>query len=319
MPELADKPLFSFVIPTYNEERYIAQTIADIKVNFNTRPHHEYEIIVVDNGSTDKTVEIANREKCSVFVEPGLSISELRNLGATSSNGRIIVFIDSDVSLGHDWRLSMDEFVPAILSGSRELFGSHYKPFPDTPLPIRFWFVGGYENPRMSFLPGGHTILSREAFLEIGGFDRAFSTSEDIDFCHRASDLGYAINHRPELAVIHRGDPQTIRAFLKRECWHGGSDFESVRRIFSSMTARATLLFILSHVVLLAALVSGKPVPAILSATAILALMIFTSFYLFGRSSIGLRVFNSINAYLYYLGRCCSTRALFIRSSRNKT
>lgn len=308
---------YSFVIPTFNEERYIEQTIRDIRENFRSSAVG-FEIVVADNGSSDGTIDIAEGLGCICIVEPEFSISELRNAGARKSSGRILVFIDSDVSLSQDWLENVSPYLESLLCGPSHILGSHYQPFGDTPRPLYYWFVGGYENPRTSFLPGGHTILSRTSFETIGGFDPSFSTSEDIDFCHRATKLGFEILHRPEIGVVHRGDPQTVRQFLKRECWHGGSDFESLHRVFSSLTSLATLFFVLAHAAVLFFALAGIWTGVLVSMAGILGLLVFTSFYLFKKSSVRLKLTNIVNAYLYYLGRCCSIRALFVKSRRDQ-
>ena len=291
--------------------------MGDIKANFADRPPSEFEIIVVDNGSSDSTAQICVDAGCTVLVEPDLSISELRNTGARTSSGSIIVFIDSDVSLTPDWRSDIQTLLPSLSDGSKRVAGSHYRPYPDTPRPLRYWFVASYENPRLSFLPGGHTIVARDVFEEIGGFSAEFSTSEDIEFCHRATKLGFSIDHHPELGVVHRGDPQTIRAFLKRECWHGGSDFESLPRMFTSLTALATWTFLLAHVFLAIGLIQGSPGIFASAIAALTSMLFFTSHYLFPKSTLRTRLLNSMNAYLYYLGRVCALRALFVKSVRS--
>ncbi|MDJ0941107.1 MAG: glycosyltransferase [Woeseiaceae bacterium] len=312
-----NRPVFSFVVPAFNEEAYIEKTLRDIHAAFTPESRSEYEILLVDNGSTDRTPEIAESLGCTVLIEPTLGISELRNHGARRSRGDIIVFIDADVSLTPEWRRDVEPFIAPLRAGARELVGSHYQPSRATPLPLIKWFEGSYQNPRSTFLPGGHTILARDAFEEIGGFDPAFSTSEDIDFCHRATAKGFDVRHCPEVGVVHMGDPRSVRQFLKRECWHGGSDFESIPRMLTSRTAWATLFFVAMHVALVLLLASGELALALLPVAGIAALLLATSTHLFPRSSIGLRLINAANAYLSYLGRCCSIRALFVKSRRD--
>ncbi len=315
----ATVPVFSFVIPAYNEEKYIRRTIEAINSNFSESQGDEYEVILVDNGSTDSTRSIARSLGCTVYEEPDLNISELRNHGASNSHGQIVVFIDSDVSLTDNWRANAIPLVPDLNGKTKQITGSHYRPCPTTPFPVSIWYRAAYENPRESFLPGGHTLVPRPLFDEVGGFDHAFETSEDIDFCHRATDLGIKVIHRPELAVVHWGDPQSIGDFLRRECWHGGNDFRSIRRIFQSKPALATLAFAGAHLALIYSIIASSSIVGLIGLGAIVALLVYTSFSLYPKSDIGLRIANSAVAYLYYIGRLCSTKSLFRRMRRTRS
>lgn len=311
-----DQLIFSFVVPAYNEELHIKKTLQDIHAAFEPDRRQEYEVVLVDNGSDDRTVEIAESMDSRTFVKPEMGISELRNFGASVASGKIVVFIDADVSLTPAWRTDIEPHLTRLLDGNREVIGSHYRPNPDTPFPLICWFVGQFENPRATFLPGGHTILTRDAFDEIGGFDPEFSTSEDIDFCHRATASGFDVRHRPDIGVIHMGDPSSVRQFVKRECWHGGSDFESLGRMLTSRTAWATLFFLIAHLALVYFLIRGSALGASAAVVAIAGQSVATSLHLFPRSSIRLRLINSLNAYIYFLGRVCSVKTLFQESRR---
>jgi glycosyltransferase involved in cell wall biosynthesis len=308
---------FSFVIPAYNEERHIRKTLQDIHTAFEPNRQQEFETILVDNGSEDQTVMIAESMECRCFVKPEMGISQLRNFGASVAYGSVIVFIDSDVSLTSTWRTDISPYLPHLLNEQRIVLGSHYRPNPDTPFPLRAWFVGQYQNPRATFLPGGHTIVHRKVFDFIGGFDSRFSTSEDIDFCHRATASGIEVRHCSDIGVIHMGDPSSVHEFLKRECWHGGSDFESIHRMLTSRTAWATLVFLLLHCSMLYFLTNGNNVGLIAAMSGTIGLSVTASFHLFPKSSIWLRITNSLNAYIYFLGRVCSMKSLIIKSRRN--
>jgi glycosyltransferase involved in cell wall biosynthesis len=93
---------FSFIIPAYNEELCIAACIRSMQV----QAEMPYEIIVVDNGCTDRTAEIANQMGCIVVGEEKQGISHARNKGAEIATGDILCFIDADGVLSRNWMLA---------------------------------------------------------------------------------------------------------------------------------------------------------------------------------------------------------------------
>ena len=85
---------FSVIIPMKNEEKFIGPCLSSICNN--NFPVGEYEIICIDNGSTDNTVEIAKSHTDKVYLLPGVSISALRNFGANKASGKFLAFVDAD-------------------------------------------------------------------------------------------------------------------------------------------------------------------------------------------------------------------------------
>ena len=95
------KPLFSIIIPAHNEERYLENTLKSIK----GQTVKEYEIILVTNGCTDKTEEIAKRNadaKTRHLSLPKPNVSVARNAGALNAQGDILLFLDADTQLASD-------------------------------------------------------------------------------------------------------------------------------------------------------------------------------------------------------------------------
>ena len=84
----------SIVIPTFNSDKYIDKCLKSIfKSDFNG----EFDVIIVDGGSTDLTLEMAARHKdVKVISSSNISVSNSRNCGASNSEGEITIFIDSD-------------------------------------------------------------------------------------------------------------------------------------------------------------------------------------------------------------------------------
>ncbi len=105
-------PLFSIVIPAYNEEKYIRKTLQSIK----SQTFRDFEIIVVANGCTDKTEEIVKKRANSdlrLLSLPKANVSVARNAGALNANGNVLVFVDADTTLEADsLKKIKDEFTP---------------------------------------------------------------------------------------------------------------------------------------------------------------------------------------------------------------
>ena len=89
------KPYFSIIIPSYNEEKLIGKTLEYIK----KQTFRDYEIIVKDGGSKDRTVEIAKKYADKVLVGKDVSIADARNKAIKIAKGKILFFIDADTFL----------------------------------------------------------------------------------------------------------------------------------------------------------------------------------------------------------------------------
>lgn len=94
-------PFVSVIIPTLNEERYIGKCLESI---FNLDyPKNRYEIILVDNGSKDRTIEITKKFNAKIIKRKSLTIGTLRNIGARDARGSILAFIDADCIADRNW------------------------------------------------------------------------------------------------------------------------------------------------------------------------------------------------------------------------
>jgi len=88
----------SIIIPAYNEEKYLASTLASLVVA-RDRVGGDAEIIVVDNESTDRTAEIASSFSIRLINESVHNIGRVRNTGAAAANGDVLIFIDADTTV----------------------------------------------------------------------------------------------------------------------------------------------------------------------------------------------------------------------------
>lgn len=244
----------SFIIPAFNEEAQLGLTLAAIHRNIPDKI--SFEILVVDNGSTDRTAETASAGGAEVLFEPHGTIGSVRNHGARNSRGRILVFIDADVVLGANWGHEILGVLDDLDADPQTLAGGMCIVPDNATLIQRVWFRPR-ETYAFSHLGTGHLITNRDFFLALGGFDESLETGEDYEFSRRAVTAGGSLVPTPHLVAEHHGFPSTLGEFIRREAWHGRSDFMSLEAFFSSKVAMLTALVALGHLALVTSLVGG--------------------------------------------------------------
>ena len=120
----------SFIIPAFNEERYLARTINSVRSCLSIVNPHDGEIIVVDNNSTDQTGEIARKLGCKVVFEPVNQIARARNAGAREARGKTLLFLDADTLLPVEtFRNAIDSVAEGNIGAGGALlkFDSHHQ------------------------------------------------------------------------------------------------------------------------------------------------------------------------------------------------
>ena len=207
--------LISFVIPVLNGERDMAACLDSIMANVAPQD----EIILVDNGSTDSTLEIASRyDRLSILKHPECTIAGLRNRGAARARGSIIAFIDADCVVCPGWR----EAVVSILSRENVHATGSISVLPEQPSWVeRVWLSERKGTERtVNYIPSANFIIRKEVFEAVGGFDETLVTDEDSDIGARLNQRGFTILDSPEVRVIHLGNAKTLRQFAWRQKWH---------------------------------------------------------------------------------------------------
>ena len=185
----------SVVVPAYNEEKLLSFCLESLK---KQKFEGKYEIIVVDNSSTDKTREVAKRFGAKVVFEKRKGVGFARQKGFLKARGEIIASTDADTILPRNWlsRISeefkKDENLVAF-GGSAILysgpilarFASHFLLYPF--LIFDKFFSGDWN------LMGCNFALKKEAFFKIGGFDTNLRLNEDIEISSRLRKIGKVI------------------------------------------------------------------------------------------------------------------------------
>ena len=191
----------SIIIPAYNEEQLITGCLASIRAaaQANQCPGFEWEIVVVDNNSTDRTAELARDAGAVVCFEPVRQISRARNSGAALATGDWFLFIDAD---SYPSRELMGDALCLIEEGRFVGCGATIR-MDDIPRGMQFCLRTWNTLSVLRNWAAGSFILSRTvAFREIGGFSEEFYAAEEIDFSRRLSDWGR--RHRQRFTILRK-------------------------------------------------------------------------------------------------------------------
>lgn len=245
----------SIIIPVFNEERYIAETVNTIHKLLGT--YIIYDLIIINNASTDNTEYICSSfdDVLLINLDKKVTISSARNIGVNKSNHNIIVFLDADVLITPQWRDELLKQIPILDNNHLQITGCRYNLSKNPSFIELVWFANlkKSSNKNNIYINSGNLITTRMAFEIIGGFDETLITGEDVDFCIRAVAKGIQININTNFSTHHEGYPQTICEFMQRERWHGVGDLKSFNTFIKSKIALFSFLIIslvLSSVIL---------------------------------------------------------------------
>jgi len=181
--------LISVIIPAYNEEKRIEQTINRINraLKANREKGYSWEIIVCDNNSTDRTAEIATKKGAKTVEEPFKQISRVRNTGAGVAQGEWFIFIDAD---SYPLPELISEVIEVIENGNNIGCGTTILVEEGTLFnKLRMERLNPFYRI-FNFCGGAFILCQREAFQFIKGFSTHLYAYEDIDFVFRLKKYG---------------------------------------------------------------------------------------------------------------------------------
>jgi GT2 family glycosyltransferase len=215
----SENPKVSIVIPVYNKWHYTYSCLEALSGNIKNA---EYEVIVVDDCSSDKTQEMMKKIENAVYTrnEKNLGFTGSCNAGAKIARGEYVVFLNNDTHILPDWLESLVETFEKNenigLSGSKLVY-------PDGRLQEaggivwknkNAWNYGRFKDPDyfefnylkdVDYCSGASLMLPRILFEKLGGFDSHYAPAyfEDTDLAFRVRQAGYRTVYQPKSELIH--------------------------------------------------------------------------------------------------------------------
>lgn len=194
----------SVIIPTYNSEKTISKCLESILDS----DYSSFEVIVVDDGSTDNTINIVKKHAVRHFIKEHSGPAIQRNFGARRAKGEVLLFTDSDCIVSKDWIKNMVGRIKDNVVGVCGI----YKNLNEDSLVSRY--IQGEIEYRHSFLfrEGNTDAIGtfsagyrKDIFFKFGGFDESFpaASGEDFDLSYKLKEAGHKLVIEPRARVWH--------------------------------------------------------------------------------------------------------------------
>lgn len=199
-------PSVSIIIPTFNEQAHLKTCLNSI---FDlSYPLDKIEIIVVDDGSRDNTVNIALSYKVKIIKLNHSGRSFARNIGVSQAHGNIIAFIDADDVCKREWlseTISMiDNEKIAAIGCSHDILNQTNNDFVILSYKDRI-FRHNKSHGKTDHIGCSGMVVKKDIFLKVGGFNILFSASEDAELSYRLRKEGYdlILINKPLISVTY--------------------------------------------------------------------------------------------------------------------
>lgn len=238
MPE-GLSPAVSVIIPARNAAATLPACLDALRNQAGAPP--DYEVIVVEDGSTDDTAAIAEAAGARVARIPHAGRAAARNRGAEAARGALLLFTDADCEPTPDWVACLAApFADATVAGARGVYRTRQR-----ALVARFAQLEYEDKYRLltplqdiDFVDTYSAAYRRDVFLANGGFDPTLPFDEDQDFSFRLANRGYRLVFVPDAIVYHR-HTESLWAYVSKK-FHIGFWKAKIVRTHPNKLARDT-------------------------------------------------------------------------------
>jgi O-antigen biosynthesis protein len=220
----ASWPKVSVVVCTYNNEA----TLRDCFDGLRALEYPDYEVIVVNDGSTDRTDEIAGEYSFRLFSTENRGLANARNTGLRAATGEIVAYIDADARPDPHW---LAHLATAFQKGSHVGIGGPNIP-PSGCTDIEECVASAPGGPihvllsddTAEHIPGCNMAFRKWSLDAIGGFDPQFRIAgDDVDICWRLQEQGWTVGFSPGAVVWHHRRGR-VSGYLKQQFEYGKAE-----------------------------------------------------------------------------------------------
>jgi len=220
-PPLATAPKATVIVAAYNA----ASTLGECLSSIRELNYPDYETIVVDDGSTDATAEIARQSGVSTVRVEHNGLAVARNAGIEAAAGEVVAFIDADARADRDWLYHLIETIkrrdaaaaagPSFAPDPKSARAAAMAAAPGLPREVR---AG---DDRLLQLCGCNMAITKTALVRAGGFDPMFTAAgDDVDLSWRLAAADETLAYAPGAVVIHERRA-TLSAYLRQQRGYG--------------------------------------------------------------------------------------------------
>jgi glycosyltransferase involved in cell wall biosynthesis len=237
--ERPQKPIVSIIICTYNRKTTLQMCLGSIlEQNY---PRSDFEVIIVDGGSTDGTHELVTEKfpTARLIVENRAGLAVARNKGAEQAHGRFVAYTDDDCIVDRQWLENLVagfELSGSVVGVGGPVYSMHPEVIPQrilvkAPLGLHsdgesVKVVGSLVGANFAFK---HEVFKTTRFDEKFGranatrFGKLMLTGEDTEFCHSLTDSGYTLLYTPYAKVYHQIRKERLKVpYIIRHAIHNG-------------------------------------------------------------------------------------------------
>ena len=220
-PPLTTAPKASVVVAAYNAAATLGECLSSIReLNYP-----DYETIVVDDGSTDSTSEIANQAGVRTIRVEHNGLAAARNTGVEAASGEVVAFIDADARADRDWLYHLIETITRRDAAAAS--GPNFAPDPHSARAAAMAAAPGLPrevragDDRLAQLCGCNMAITKAALQKVGGFDPMFTNAgDDVDLSWRLAASTETLAYAPGAVVIHERRA-TLATYLRQQRGYG--------------------------------------------------------------------------------------------------
>lgn len=208
------RPLVSVILPVFNGELFVGEALESVLA----QTWSPVELIVVDDGSTDRSAEIARAYPVSYVRQENRGVAAARNRGIEAAQGELLSFLDQD----DVWlRQKLERQVSALTRDpGAGICSCRFEMFLEPGHEIPPWADAGLLDGSYRTAQVGTLLVRRDVFDKVGPFDTSYSAANDTDWFLRTRDLGVrvAVVEEPlQRYRIHSGNASADRDLIQRE------------------------------------------------------------------------------------------------------